>query len=141
MRKLVISRIELWAQNGSLADHPRLLAILYAWRYWGSEKNCRHFAEQLTSTDRGLITFLNATLDKAITQAMTAYEKNPAWQVYLEDIEIFIPTSMLEEHAKTLFEDPYFEKLREREQLALMIFLDLTKASAHNILNTTTPQY
>ncbi len=77
LQKLVVSRIKLWDKNGSLIDHPKLLPILYAWRDWGNEKECRQFVEEMIKTDRGLLAFLSATLDKAINQAMAHYEKNP----------------------------------------------------------------
>lgn len=137
LRKLVVSRIESWAQTGRLTEHPNLLPILYAWRDWGGENNCRQFVEQMTQTDRGLIAFLNATLASAITEAMSRYEINPTWQSLLNDIEAFIPPQQLEEHARLLFEDDYFEKLREREQLALMIFLDLIRAHTVKIIPKT----
>jgi predicted KAP-like P-loop ATPase len=138
LRKLVVSRIEAWAQSHRLATHPRLLPILYAWRQWGKEEDCRRFVDQLTKTDRGLISFLEAALREPIEQAMTRYEKGSLRQKYLAEIELFIPPRLLEKHAKTLFEDPYFEKLKEKEQLALMIFLDLIHASTTKIIPKTT---
>ena len=69
---------------------------------------------------------------------MTQYTIDPAWQNYLKDIDAFIPPHMLEAHAKLLFEDQYFEKLKESEQLALMIFLDLIKATTKKIIPKTT---
>ncbi len=138
LRKLLISRIETWAKNGSLVDHPQLLPILFAWRDWGNEEDARRYVDTITRTDRGLLSFLTSTLDKAISQAMTEYQKNPVWEKYLEDINAFIPPNMLEEHAKLLFEDEYFEKLREREQLALMIFLDLIKTPTKKTIRKTT---
>lgn len=125
--KLTVERIKYWAVNGSLADHPQILAILHAWLDWGNEEDVRHYVSELTATDRGLLRFLTVILDKPITEAMTKYQKNIAWQHYFSEIELFIPARLLEEHAKQLFEDEYFEKLTEREQLALMIFLDLLK--------------
>lgn len=138
LRKLLVSRIEGWAKNGSLVDHPHLLSILFAWRDWGNEEDARRYVDEITKTDRGLLSFLTSTLDKAISQAMNEYQKNPVWEKYLEDINAFIPANMLEIHAKTLFEDEYFEKLREREQLALMIFLDLIKSPTKKNIRKTT---
>lgn len=138
LQKLAVNRIESWAKSGRLAEHPDLVPLLYAWRDWGDESKCRRFVEHMTNTDPGLIAFLIATLDQAIAQAMTVYEKNPAWESYLADIDAFIPAKALEKHAKTLFEDQYFEKLREREQLALMIFLDLIKADTTKMIPKTT---
>ncbi len=137
LRQLAASRIEAWAESGRLAEHPRLMPILYAWRDWGNVEKCRKFVAQMTATDRGLIIFLTATLHNAINDAMTQYEKNPSWQAYLEDMEAFIAIHLLAAHAKLLFEDAYFEKLTEKEQLALMIFLDLIKANTKKIIPQT----
>jgi predicted KAP-like P-loop ATPase len=138
LKKLVVSRIEVWANNGSLMDHPRLIPILYAWEEWGREEDTRRFVEQMTQTDRGLLAFLTTILDQAISETLTRYEKSPAWEKYLHDIDNFIPAHQIEAHAKLLFEDGYFEKLREREQLALMIFLDLIKTPTKKIIPKTT---
>lgn len=137
LRKLVLTRIANWASLGNLIDHPHLLSILYAWREWGGAKECHDFVEETTKTDRGLIAFLTTTLSQPISEAMTEYHKDPAWEKYLDDINMFIATDELEPHAKLLFEDEYFEKLREREQLALMIFLDLIKAPTKKTVRKT----
>ena len=138
LKSICVSRIQLWATNGSLASHPKLLQILYAWREWGVPADCSAYVHKLTKSDQGIIAFLSATLDKAITEAMTRYEKNLSWQSYLNDINDFIPAKTLEEHARLLFENDYFEKLREREQLSLMIFLDLMKSETKKEIRKTT---
>lgn len=137
LQKLTASRIKYWADTGRLVNHPHILQLLYAWRDWGNKDDCKAFVDRMTSSDRGLVSFLTAALDQAITQTMTTYEKNPLWAKYLKDIDAFIAVNVLEEHAKALFEDDYFEKLREREQLALMIFLDLIKASTRKNIPKT----
>jgi hypothetical protein len=136
--KLVAGRIESWADNGSLVDHPKLTPLLRAWQEWGDADKCALYVKQMTDTDRGLVALLTSVLDKAIEQAMTQYEKNPVWEKYIDDINSFIPVSALAPHAKLLFEDGYFEKLREREQLALMIFLDLIKTPTDKNIPKTT---
>lgn len=137
LRKLTVSRIEQWAHNGSLVDHPQLLAILYAWHEWGNKEYCEQFVKAITQTDRGLIAFLTAALDQPIDQAMKNYRKSPEWEKHLDKINIFLSAHSLEKHAKELFEDQYFEKLREREQLSLMIFLDLMKVPTKKVIPKT----
>lgn len=140
LKELAVTRIEAWAHQQRLIDHPLLLPILYAWRNWGKEEECRRFIDSITKTDPGLIKFLAAVLSPAINEAMTAYKIDPAWKNYLNTMDDFIAPRLLEEHAKIVFEDQYFEKLSERDQLALMIFLDLTKASTKKIIpNTSAP--
>jgi len=135
--KLAVSRIESWANNESLDNHPRLVAILYAWLQWSDNDACRHFVKKLTDTDKGLVSFLTAIFSKAIDQAMCLYERTPMWEANLQDLAVFIPPKQLEAHAKQVFEDDYFEKLGEREQLALMIFLDLLKANTEKVIPQT----
>ncbi|TAK79415.1 MAG: hypothetical protein EPO11_00070, partial [Gammaproteobacteria bacterium] len=48
LRKLTVSRIELWAQSSRLAEHPRLLPILYAWKDWGHAEDCCHLLHKMT---------------------------------------------------------------------------------------------
>lgn len=135
--KIAVSRIEYWSQNGSLDSHPRLMPILMAWLQWSEDDKCRQYVAKLTDSDKGLVTFLTVVFDKAIDQAMTEYVKTPIWETYLQDLELFIPAKKLQAHATQLFEDDYFEKLREREQLALMIFLDLMKVDTQKTIRKT----
>lgn len=138
LRESTVDKINYWAHHGNLAEHPRMLPILYAWIDWGHEQECRAFVKKLTDTDKGLVAFLTQTLNKAIAQAMIQYRKDPSWHAYLNDINLFIPAETLEAHAKELFEDDYFEKLRENEQLAVMIFLDLIHSHANKVIPKTT---
>lgn len=137
LRKLAVVQIEKWAEHGSLITHPQVLPILYAWLEWGNSEACRAYVEKVTKVDKNLVAFLCATLEQPINEAMTEYQKRPEWEVYLEDINDFITPNQLAAHSKQIFEDGYFEKLREREQLAVMIFLDLIKAPTKKIIPKT----
>lgn len=128
LKKLTVAKIIYWAENGRLAEHPKLLEILYAWQQWGNEEDCKRFVGSMVQEDEGLLTFLQLTLKFPIDQAMTKLTKSPLWENSLQTIENFISIGILEPHAKMLFEDDSFEKLREREQLAILIFLDLIHA-------------
>lgn len=136
--KLTASRIAAWAQSGRLSSHPQLLALLSAWQDWGNDTACNDFVSELVISDRGLLQFLTLILNPAIMEAMTLYQKNPAWEKYLSKIAAFISPDRLIEHAKILFEGDYFEKLKEQEQLALMIFLDLVHAKTNKKIPQTT---
>lgn len=138
LQQLAISRIEAWAKNGSLISHPQLMSILYAWRNWANNTAYIEFVKNATATDRGLVSFLSAAFKKPIAEAMTAYQKTEEWEKSLSNINDFIPATSLKAHARELFEDEHFEKLRETEQLALLIFLDLIKADTQKNIPKTT---
>lgn len=138
LQHIVINQIYNWANRGNLIDHPNLISILNTWREFGDPSGCTTFLIKITSNDIGLVTFLTDILAQPIQEAMTNYIKNPAWQLYLEQIEKFIPTNNLAFRARAIFEDDHFEKLREKEQLAIIIFLDLIKIPTNKIIKKTT---
>lgn len=137
LKKFACTRIESWSKTNRLESHPKLIAILDAWLDWGDEIKCREYVHHLVQTDRGLVIFLQHILDDAISETMSTYHKQASWNNYLEHIRQFISTQLVEERAKAIFEDSFFEKLSEREQLAIMIFLDLTKTNTNKIIPDT----
>ena len=137
LKKLTVDRIHYWAKDERLLLHPQLIAILYAWRDWGKDDGCLNYVNEITKTDRGLVIFLTKALHRAIETVSANYVLNPAWENDLVNINSFINAEELLPHAKILFEDEYFEKLREKEQLALMIFLDLMHAKTNKVIPNT----
>ena len=138
LKKLSIERIKFWIDVKRLAEHPKLIPILYAWKAWGNKDECQRYVADLVQDDIGLIAFLVAALKEPIEQAISKLEVNPEWEKYLVNIESFIPLKSIEAHAELLFEDGYFEKLREREQLALLIYLALIKSDKIKTFPKTT---
>lgn len=134
LKLIAVEKIAYWAKIGRLAEHPRLVSILYAWKDWGSVDASRAFVAEMVKTDRGIIAFLQAFLQIPIDEVSGQLERQQGWEIYLANIQDFITLDKLEKHAKMLFEDMYFDKLREREQLALMIFLDLTKTDTLKVM-------
>lgn len=138
LEKTAVGKIAYWAHLGRLIEHPQLLPLLYAWKNWGDENACREYLLAATKNDRGVVAFLCAALNDAINQTMSKLERDASFEEALKNIEAFIPAKVIEPHVKELFEDLYFEKLREREQLAILIFLDLVKAETLKIVPKTT---
>ena len=127
LQQLAVEKIKYWADIGRLVEHPRLLPILLAWRSWGDEKQCHRYVEHIVQSDRGLIAFLYAALQIPVNEAIKKEEINPLWKQYLVNIESFISPEQLVPHARELFQNDYFVKLKETEQLTLLIFLDLVR--------------
>lgn len=137
LQKLAVTKIISWSESGRLIEHPKLLPILQAWKLWGEDDACYRFVEIATNEDKGLLAFLCAALKEPIDEAGTEFEMRPDWKKYLVNIEDFISPHLLEPHAKLMFEDLNFEKLREREQLAILIFLDLIHAHTVKVIPKT----
>lgn len=127
LQALAVEKIKYWADIGRLVEHPRLLPILLAWHAWGDEKQCNRYVEHIVQSDRGLIAFLYAALQIPVMEAIKKEEINPLWKQHLVNIESFISAENLVPHARELFQNDYFVKLKETEQLTLLIFLDLVR--------------
>jgi predicted KAP-like P-loop ATPase len=138
LQSLTVSKIAYWAQIGRLPEHPKLLPILYAWKNWGNEVHCRRYVEQVIKDDKGLLAFLSAVLQDPIHQTMTQLEKKSEWKEYITTMTDFVSLPLIESRAKAVFEDAAFETLREKEQLAILIFLDLVNAQTVKVIPKTT---
>ncbi len=138
LKKLTSEKIKDWANRGRLIEHPKLIDILFAWKEWSRTEECMNYIAEIAKTDRGLVAFLCAALKNPIDEAMAKLERNPSWEESLKNIDSFISSAEIMPHANELFEDLYFEKLREREQLAILIFLNLTKSESIKIIPKTT---
>ena len=138
LKKAVLQQIKVWAQDMRLSKHPKLLFLLKTWNHLEGSNACQPFIQNMVQTDRGFLMLLCIALAQPISDAMTQYKINPAWKEQIDTLNTLIPITQLTEHAKTLFEDPYFEKLDEPEQLALMIFLELTHVKTTKLIPKTT---
>lgn len=136
LKQTVVKKINYWAETKRLIDHPKLLPILYAWKAWGENHACQKYVAEITKEDKGLIAFLQAAFHELIEEIIQKQEKSNA-SSYLVNVSNFIEPKLLEKKVVSLFEDLQFEKLREKEQLAILIFLDLTKAETVKIIPKT----
>jgi predicted KAP-like P-loop ATPase len=133
-----VRKIEFWASIGRLAEHPKVLLILKAWKKWGNDADCSTYVERMIQEDKGLLAFLGAALKIPVDQVMTKLQKSSDWKSYLENITDFIPIDKVEERAKLVFESDEFEKLQEIDQLAVLIFLDMINAKTVKVIPKTT---
>ena len=133
-----VRKIEYWARIGRLGEHPKLLLILQAWQEWGNSDDSKRFVNELIKDDKGLLAFLGTVLKDPIEQVSTNLQKNPEWVAYLETIKAFVSLEAVEERAKVVFEGEDFEKLKEKEQLSVLILLDLLNAKTVKVIPNTT---
>lgn len=138
LQKLAVGKIMSWVDTQRLPSHPQLFLLLQAWKDWGNAEDCRQYVIAFTQEDRGLLQFLCAALSDPIQQTITKLAPSPTWKICLNLINEIIPSQLLVAHAKQMFKSDAFETLREEEQLALLIFLDLVEPGAVKIIPKTT---
>jgi len=134
LQKAALEKIQYWANIGRLVEHPHLLPILYAWKEWGDVQGCMRYVESIIKEPRGLLAFLGAIFKLPVEETIAKLTKNTTGEKSFKQIENFVSISTLAPYAKTLFESEEFEKLTEREQLAILIFLDLAKVNTKKMM-------
>lgn len=130
LKTACLNQIKNWADTERLITHPQLAYILKSWLGFDEEGACHTYIKKTTDTDVGLVAFLCAVLAEPIEQSIALQQNKSDWDKYRLKIDEFISATALKAHAEMIFKDGYFEKLREREQLAILIFLDLVKSDS-----------
>lgn len=139
LKKLTLTKIKLWAEKARLAEHPQFRDLLLTWRLWSDDESYKRYVQTLTDNDKGLVTFLKTSYSKAIDRMMQQLQKDTAAiQEGTEYIKMFIAPEHIVEHAKIIFQDPYFEKLTESEMLGVLIFLEVMQVQALKWIPKTT---
>ena len=63
LNKVYVGKVEVAAEDGSLADNKRLHYVLSYWKKWGCEEAVKNYASELLKTDDGLLSFLKGFFD------------------------------------------------------------------------------
>ncbi len=125
LQNILIEKIEQWGHENRLIEHPHLPEILFAWKTWGAKGNNTSFIAKLIKTDENLIKFILAFLRASVNEFRNNIKRTPKWQQDIDKIAQFIPLEQIEPRIGKIFQDSSrFKSLREREQLAVLIFLD-----------------
>ncbi len=115
---LCAEKIRGAAQSGSLAEHKGLISILYRWRNWTSPEEPSAWVHKLVESETGAVRFLVAVLQKTTSQGMGDYVPKVHWMIRIENIENFVPSSLITEKIQHLDTG----KLNEQEQRAVRAF-------------------
>lgn len=124
LEKIVLGKIKQWEEDGKLAEHKHLTAILYRWKQWGDEKEVRAFVEKIILDDIGLIKFISGFLGERSSQGFSDYVAKTESRIHLDEISEFIDVKDIEPRIRGINNSNTIERFSEKEQLAVKIFLD-----------------
>ena len=115
---LCVAKIRLAAISGLLENHKKMLYILYTWRKWTSPQEPSAWISKLVESDSGVVKFLTALLQRSTSQSMGDYVPKEHRSIRIENIENFIPSTLIAEKIQSI----NTEKLTEEEQKAIRAF-------------------
>lgn len=124
LKKMARKKIEQWAKDGRLADHKKLVSILYLWQRLSSQKKVKAYISKIISDDKGLTAFITSFLSKSTSHGMSDYVGKIHWRVSIKSIEDFVDKNEIEPRIRNIQKNRDFEKLDETAKRAIHTFLD-----------------
>lgn len=92
LEQIVLSKIKLGAENGTLLKTPKIGVVLHIWQEISGEGSSRKWVEQVTQNDRDLLDFLRlflqVTHSHSISDAVSRkhYRLDPKWLDQFADV-------------------------------------------------------
>ncbi len=123
LHQVCVEKIEHAAEAGTLANHPKLVIILYRWKKWGAAENSQQWVETLSESIPGLLKFLSACLHRSTSHGWGDFVSQEHWRINLETIEAFVSTTTLEQKLTQVS----VESLSKKEKEALEAFKKAVK--------------
>lgn len=119
-------KIQEWADDGRLKDHPKLVSILYSWKRWcpNGAQEVDNFVRELVADDHGLITFISSFLGKSYAHGMSDYVARVELKIHLDSVKEFVPVEDIEPRVREISQRDDFKTLPPEQQTALTTFLD-----------------
>ncbi len=126
LESLACEKIRIWAADGRLKDHLKLISILYSWKRWcdDGEKAVSGFVNNMVKTDAGLIALIHAFVGKSFSQGMSDYVGRVNWRISLKSVANFISVDELVPRARAILSGNEFQQISEEYQRALQTFID-----------------
>lgn len=120
LEKLACEHIEKWATENRLHKAKKFSFILYMWKVWSERETVDKYVKDLLNADEGLVNFIVGFL--RITRSGSSYDVH--WKIHLKEVEEFVEVKTIEPRVRTIQKSPDFDRLNERQKLAVTTFLD-----------------
>lgn len=120
LKKIMVEKIQIAANDGSLKNEEELLAILYRWKDWESSEVVSNFIKEMISTREGLLNFLQKCIGRVLSSNgnyNTINQKSIEGLYSLDEITNLV----------NAISDDDIQKMNEKEQEAIDLFKNPTE--------------
>lgn len=118
LRDLSLEKIRAASKDGRLANHVKMLHMLYRWGQWSSFDEPRAWVANLIQTEDGLLAFLKACRQVTTSQGMNDYVPKRRWVITLKDLEEFADVQEVQDRVRSIDK----ERLNEDDRLTIDVF-------------------
>ena len=130
LQEITLEKIKNAATDNSLLYTPLFPLVLNNWKENGNTDELNNWINQIVNSDEKLPTFLANFLQKKHSWTFSDRVTKINWTLNLNWLKSFIDLDLVEEKCKKLLSNKtLFDKLNERQKLAIELFLQETKKS------------
>jgi len=130
LQEITLEKIKNAAADNSLLYTPLFPLVLNNWKENGNTDELNNWINQIVNSDEKLPTFLANFLQKKHSWTFSDRVTKINWTLNLNWLKSFIDLDLVEEKCKKLLSNKtLFDKLNERQKLAIELFLQETKKS------------
>ena len=126
LERLAATKINLWADDGRLRNHPKIVSIVYSWKRWLGEgdQSVASFIERMIGDDEGLIKLIAGFENKAFVQGWSDHIGRIEYRISLKTIEDFLQVKAIEPRLRAIALSANFATLPAEHQRVVKTFLD-----------------
>jgi predicted KAP-like P-loop ATPase len=126
LEKRAVEKIESWARDRRLLDHPQLISILYMWKRWvpDADQRVSAFVDSVIGNDDGLLTFIAAFENKAFVQSWGDHVGRIDYRINPKTVEDFVAVESIEPRLRAIAASAVFTQLSAEKQRSIRTFLD-----------------
>ena len=130
LQEITLEKIKNAPTDNSLLYTPLFPLVLNNWKENGNTDELNNWINQIVNSDEKLPTFLANFLQKKHSWTFSDRVTKINWTLNLNWLKSFIDLDLVEEKCKKLLSNKtLFDKLNERQKLAIELFLQETKKS------------
>jgi predicted KAP-like P-loop ATPase len=95
LKAILVAKIRKAAESGRLASHPKLGTLLGIWAEWAGPDGPKAWVENFTESGEGLVAFMEAMTDKAVSSGSGDSAPREIWYMQLKSVERFIDPEVI----------------------------------------------
>ncbi|AKB57675.1 Phage T7 exclusion protein [Methanosarcina barkeri 227] len=129
LEDLVCTKIKVWAENGKLESHKKIIPILQVWKQWGAnETEINNVINKVIKDDHNLINFVSNFISPVYSHTINDYVGTTTWRINFGLMKEFINLSEIEDRLNEIDPLNKFENMTDMEKIAVKLFFENIEA-------------
>lgn len=123
LENLVCTKIKVWAENGKLESHKKIIPILQVWKQWGAnETEINNVINKVIEDDHNLTNFVSNFVSPVYSHTINNYVGTTTWRINFGLMTEFTNLSEIEDRLNGIDPLNKLENMTDMEKIAVKLF-------------------